>query len=202
MMVILWSKLTIINMHKKFSIFSLRMTLLVMVVLGLNLSLSAQTIQFSLHVASTLDATKDQDMDFQTVIAGTGLNVINLGDTGMGVFAITGDDDLDVIVTMTAPTNLTHTGVSPDVIPFTLKFAYANRGVNDINQAVEVIGSTARFQMRQRESGPAGAPPTPPSAFHTPSQSTAYIYIYGSMNVLFIDSGSYTGTVELSVTYD
>ncbi len=165
-------------------------------------SVLGQTIQFSIHVASSLNATKDQDMDFDTVLSGDGLVSINLGDTGMGVFAITGNEELDVIVTMTAPANLTHTGSSPDVIPFTLNFAYANRGANDVNQAVVVSGTTARFQMRQRESGPAGAPPTPPSGYHTAAEATAYIYIYGSMNVGVIDAGSYSGTVELSVTYD
>ncbi|MBL7027964.1 MAG: hypothetical protein ISR88_05990 [Candidatus Marinimicrobia bacterium] len=176
---------------------------LIFLILSILLAGFAQgQIQFSLHVSSSLDATKDQDMQFETIIAGTGLTQINLGDAGMGVFGITGDDDLDVIVSMSAPANLTHDGVSSDVIPFTLKFAYANRGVNDVNQAVEVIGTSARFQIRQRESGPAGAPPTPPSAFHTPNQSTAYIYIYGSMNVGFIDAGSYSGDVDLTVIYD
>lgn len=170
--------------------------------LGMVMSVSAQTIQFSLHVSSSLDATKDQDMNFDTILAGSGLTEINLGDAGMGIFGITGDDDLDVIVTLTSPANLTHDGISTDVIPFNLKFAYANRGVNDFNQAVEVVGTSARFQIRQRESGPAGAPPTPPSAQHTPNQSVAYIYIYGSMNVGVIDAGSYSGTVDLSVVYD
>ncbi|NQV15367.1 hypothetical protein HQ531_07905 [bacterium] len=164
--------------------------------------LNAQTIQFSIHVSSTLDATKDQDMDFATLIAGSGITQINLGDSGMGVFAITGNEELDVIINLTAPANLTHTGASPDVIPFTLEFAYANKGANDVNQAVVVTGGSARFQLRERVSGPAGAPPTPPSAHHTPAQATAYIYIYGSMNVGFIDAGGYTGNVDLSVTYD
>ncbi|MCF7824530.1 MAG: hypothetical protein K9N35_10215 [Candidatus Marinimicrobia bacterium] len=161
-----------------------------------------QTIQFSVHVASSLDATKDQDMTFETVYAGSGLTQINLGDAGMGVFAITGNEELDVIVDMSAPSNLTNTGSSSDVIPFTMQFAYANRGVNDINQAVVVSGTTARFQLRQRESGPAGTPPTPPSAHHTPAQATAYLYIYGSMNVGLISPGAYTGNVDLTVTYD
>jgi len=170
--------------------------------LGFQLSTSAQTIQFSVHVSSSLNATKDQDMDFATLISGSGLTEINLGDSGMGVFAITGNEELDVIVTMTSAANLHHTGASTDLIPFTLEFAYANRGANDVNQAVVVTGGTARFQMRKRESGPAGAPPTPPSAHHTPTEATAYIYIYGSMNVGVIDGGNYTGNVDLSVTYD
>ncbi len=177
---------------------TLRFAFLFLIVMGVH----AQTIQFSVHVASSLNASKDQDMDFQTVISGSGLQEINLGDAGMGVFAITGNEEMDVIVTMTAPVSLTHTGVSSDVIPFTLKFAYANKGVNDVNQAVEVIGSSVRFQLKERVSGPPGAPPTPPSNAHTANQVTAYIYIYGSMNVGIIDAGSYSGTVNLSVTYD
>ena len=161
-----------------------------------------QTIQFSVNVASSLDATKDQDMSFQTVPAGSGLQEINLGDSGMGVFAITGDEDLDVIVTMTAPSELTHTGASTDVISLTLTFAYANRGENDINHAIEVTGGTARFRMKERSSGPAGPPPTPRSNAYTATQTTAYIYVYGSMNVGVVDAGSYSGTVDLSVTYD
>jgi len=183
-------------------VFCERISIALILCWGLATQLTAQTIQFSVHVASSLNATKDQDMDFATVLSGSGVSQINLGDSGMGVFAITGNEELDVIVTMTAPANLTHTGSSSDVIPFTMNFAYANHGANDINQAVEVTGTTARFQMRERESGPAGVPPTPPSAYHTPATTTAYIYIYGSMNVGVIDAGSYTGTVELSVIYD
>ena len=184
--------------HLKYS----RVVFFLMLTLGGLVQGFGQTIQFSLHVSSTLDATNESDMQFETILSGSGLSEINLGDSGMGVFGITGDDDLDVIVTMTAPANLTHDGASPDVIPFTLKFAYANKGVNDVNQAVEVNSSSVRFQIRNRESGPAGAPPTPPSGFHTPSQSTAYIYIYGSMTVGSIDAGSYSGSVDLSVIYD
>ncbi|MCF7808002.1 MAG: DUF4402 domain-containing protein [Candidatus Marinimicrobia bacterium] len=162
----------------------------------------AQVITFSVHVSSSLNATKDQDMDFGTIISGTGLTEINLGDAGMGVFAITGNEEMDVIVTLTAPANLIHTGASSDVIPFTLNFAYANKGVNDINQAVTSTGGTARFQMRERESGPAGAPPTPPSSHHTPAEATAYLYIYGTLNVGNIDAGTYSADVDLEVIYD
>lgn len=167
-----------------------------------SISVSAQTIQFSVFVSSSLNATKDQDMDLGSVISGSGLTQVNLGDPGMGVFSITGNEELDVIVTLTAPANLTHTGISSDVIPLTLEFAYANKGANDVNQAIVGTGGTARFQLKQRSSGPAGPPPTPAGSHHTPADATAYIYIYGSMNVGNIDAGSYSGVVELSITYD
>lgn len=179
-----------------------RLTYITILMLFVVNSISAQVITFSVHVSSSLNATKDQDMDFGTLIAGTGLTEINLGDAGMGVFAITGNEEMDVIVTLTAPANLTHTGASSDVIPFTLNFAYANKGANDVNQATVGTGGTARFQMRERESGPAGAPPTPPSSHHTPTEATAYLYIYGTLNIGAIDAGTYTADVDLEVLYD
>lgn len=185
---------------KRQSGFSLLIGLLLL--FGMNVSLHAQTIQFSVHVSSSIDAVKDQDMDFDMLTTGSGLHEINLGDSGMGKFAITGNEELDVIVTMTSDPNLEHTGISTDVIPFTLEFAYANRGADDINQAIVATGGVARFQLLKRETGPAGVPPTPPSALHIPTQATAYIYIYGNMTVGSIDPGSYTGNVDLSVIYD
>lgn len=160
-----------------------------------------QTIQFSIYVASNLDATKDQDLDLGMSISGSGTHEVNLGDPGMGVFSIAGNEQLDVIVSMTADAELTNPSTS-HVIPFTLEFAYANRGENNINHAVVGVGGTARFQLRQRESGPPGAPPTPANAGFTPNTATAYIYVYGSMYVGAIDPGTYTGNVNLSVTYD
>ncbi len=160
-----------------------------------------QTINFSIHVASSLDASKDSDMTFPEVMSGDGLTAIDLGDGGMGVFAISGNEELDVEVIMTAPTELTHASLPAYTMPLDLSFAYANRGVNDVNQAVTVSGTTARFQLKERESGPAGAPPTPPNASHTPNIVTAYIYIFGTIDVGSIASGSYGGTVELSVQY-
>ena len=165
-------------------------------------TLLSQTIQFSIHVASSLNATVDQDMTFGELISNSGVNEINLGDAGMGVFAITGNEELDVVVTMSPPANLTRVGNPSDVIPFTLNFAYANKGVNDVNQAIVATGNTARFQMLGRTSGPAGAPPTPPSAHHTPADATAYLYVYGTLTLGSIPAGTYTGMVTIDVVYD
>ncbi len=176
--------------------------LIIALILPMLAQLAAQAIQFSVYVESELNATKQQDLDFQTVVAGQGLTPINLGDPGMGVFSITGNQELDVIVTLDAPTQLTHTGASSDVITFTLQFAYANQGENDINDAILVAGSSTRFPLLNRTTGPANRPPTPPHSNYTPTESTAYIYLYGSMDVGTIDPGEYSGTVTLTVEYD
>lgn len=165
-------------------------------------SLYGQTINFSIHVSSSLNATKDADMTFPQVFAGDGITAIGLGDGGMGVFAISGNAELDVEVTLVAPAQLVHTLYPAQTMALNLQFAYANRGVNDINQATTVSGSTARFQLKERAGGPAGAPPTPPSATHTPEIVTAYLYLFGTIDVQQIASGAYGGTVELYVQYN
>ena len=163
----------------------------------------AQTIQFSIYVEDELSATQESDLDFQQVVAGQGLTQISIGDQGMGVFSITGNEDLDVIVTLTPPVSDQLTQVSgTDVIPFTMDWAYANRGQNDINDATFVTGNSARFRMRARDGGPPGAPPNPQRANYTPENATAYIYIFGSIDVGNISSGQYTGTATLTVEYD
>ncbi|NQU28613.1 MAG: DUF4402 domain-containing protein [Candidatus Marinimicrobia bacterium] len=161
--------------------------------------LFSQSIQFSVYVTSELNATKQQDLDFQDVITNQGFTPINLGDPGMGVFAVTGNHELDVIVTMTAPTDLTD---GSNNIPFTLNFAYANKGVDDINDAILVPSNSIRFQLLEQSNRPTGPPPTPPHSGYIPTESTAYIYIFGSLNIGDVPPGAYSGTVTLTVDYD
>ncbi len=167
----------------------------------LSTNIMAQTINFSVHVASSLSASKDADMTFPGVYPGDGLVNIGLGDGGMGVFSITGNEELDVEVILTVPDSLVHQSFPNSKMGLTLQFAYANKGANDINQAIVASGHTARFQLKERVSGPAGAPPTPPNASHTPNIVTAYIYMFGSIYAGNIASGVYTGNVDLSVNY-
>ena len=163
----------------------------------------SQTIQFSIYVEDELTASQESDMDFDNVVAGQGLTQINIGDQGMGSFSISGNEDLDVIVTLTPPVSNQLTQVSgTDVIPFTLEWAYANHGQNDINDATFVTGNSARFRMKARGGGPPGAPPNPQRANYTPENATAYIYIFGSIDVGSISPGQYTGTATLTVEYD
>jgi len=190
------------NLIRKMILNRFQYALLVMQLLWFVPATNGQTIQFSIYVDSNLDATTEQHLDLGMVIAGSGLNETLLGDAGMGVFSITGNKELDVIVTMTADDSLKHTGASTDGIPFTVEFAYANLGENNVDHAIVATSGSARFQIQRREYGPPGGPPTPPSANYTPPTATAYIYVYGSMNVGYIDPGSYTGNVNLSVVYD
>jgi len=166
----------------------------------------SQTIQFSVYVESELTAANEQDFSFGSTLPGDGLQTIALGDAGMGKISIAGNADLDVIVSLDVPANLTHTGASSDVIPFTMQFAYANHNTDDYATATIVSsGTTARFKIKARDSGgPASAPPDPSKRKSTTisADATAYVYFFGTCTIGTIDTGSYTGTVTLSVNYD
>ena len=93
-------------------------------------------------------------------------------------------------------------------IPFTLQAAYANRGSNNTNQAIIMSVAaniaSAQFPIRYRGNVPPGPPPTPVYEGFNPNlfQETAYLYIYGFVNVGSIDAGSYTSNVTISISYD
>ena len=163
-----------------------------------------QVIQFSIYVDSELTATTEQDLNFgDFIITGQGLTEVNLGDSNMGKFRITGNEEMDIIVTMTAPGNLTRQDGGTDVIPLTLNLAYNNKGVDDSAQAVTIVGSTVRIPMKARVGGrPAGPPPTPPHSGYIPAEVDVFLYIFGDINVGSVAAGSYTATVSITIEYD
>ena len=163
-----------------------------------------QSIQFSIYVDSELTATTEQDLNFgDFIIVGQGLTEVNLGDSNMGKFRITGNEEMDIIITMVAPANLTRQEGGTDVIPLTLNLAYNNKGADNSAQAVTIAGSTVRIPMKARVGGrPAGPPPTPPHSGYIPAEVDVFLYIFGDINVGSVAAGSYTATVSITIEYD
>ncbi|NQV38735.1 MAG: hypothetical protein HQ509_12120 [Candidatus Marinimicrobia bacterium] len=163
-----------------------------------------QAIQFSIYVDSELTATTEQDLNFgDFIVAGQGLTEVNLGDPTMGKFRITGNEEMDIIVTTVVPSNLTESGGGPNLIPLTLNMAYNNKGADNPAQAVTIVGGTARIPMKVRASGhPAGPPPTPPHSEYIPADADVFLYIYGNINIGSVAAGLYTATVSITVEYD
>tara|TARA_R110000868_G_scaffold304437_10_gene565152 strand:- start:26653 stop:27192 length:540 start_codon:yes stop_codon:yes gene_type:complete len=139
---------------------------------------------------------------------------INIPIESAGIVEIVGVKYLDVIVTIMADQGLvvqeacTPTAYIVCDIPYTLQAAYVNRGTNNINQAVniDVSANTASvvIPIKYRGNAPPGPPPTPVYEGYNPAifNETAYIYIYGSIDVGFARAGDYKATITVSVNYD
>lgn len=94
-------------------------------------------------------------------------------------------------------------------IPFTLKAAYSNRSdAPNTGEAVIMTGSpgslSARFPIRSRGNAPPGPPPTPVYEGFNPAIyfKTAYIYIYGNLNVGTHNAGIYSYNLSIEVNYE
>jgi hypothetical protein len=182
----------------------------------LNPQIKAQEIDFgdfsSKYSVSLSELNPAQDLEFGTVIQNEGLKQIDI--LNAKVLMIEGVKYLDVIVDITADNylylgnDIACNGTNTNCIPFTLQAAYANRGSNDTNQAILMqvasnVGS-AQFPIEARGNRPPGPPPTPVYEGYNPAlyNKTAYLYIYGSLNVGNQDAGSYSGEITITVTYD
>lgn len=181
-----------------------------------SVSLKAQEIDFgdfsSKYAVTLSELNPAEDLEFGTVIQNEGVKSIDLVDAK--ILMIEGVKYLDVIVDITADnylfldSDVACNGSNTNCIPFTLQAAYANRGSNNTNQAVLMqIASnvaSAQFPILARGNQPPGPPPTPVYEGYNPAlfNETAYIYIYGSLNVGNVDAGSYSGEITITVSYD
>ncbi|MDZ7771880.1 MAG: hypothetical protein U5K31_03955 [Balneolaceae bacterium] len=169
---------------------------------------TAQEIDFSQFGSYTITLEPVpgyESLDFGSVINGEGNVSVDLGDDpGMAVLSITGVKYLDVVVTITKPDALLpiDPGVT-DEIPFTtLEAAYANHGDNDYLKAKMMGNLQARFPILERQFLPPGPPPDPPIEGVSPPSETAYIYLWGSINVGNVAAGDYSATIDITVEYN
>lgn len=178
--------------------------------------MKAQEINFgkfsSKYSVSITELIPADDLAFGMVIQNEGLKTIDLLDAK--VLMIEGVKYLDVIVDITADNYLyldndvSCNGTNSNCIPFTLQAAYANQGSNNTNQAVlmQVASNvaSAQFPILARGNRPPGPPPTPDFEGYNPAffNETAYLYLYGSINVGNVNAGTYSGQINVTVTYD
>lgn len=163
-------------------------------------SVYAQTISYSSNVA--LSVVKESDLSFGMVYQNQGNVSVLLGDLGVGKFRIDGQKNLDVTVTLTMPASLVNTSDANYTIPYTAQVAYANKGQDNQQQANPFSLPTQTFRIEGRDSGPPQPPPTPQHGTYTGPQGSAWIYLYGTINVQNVKTGTYQGTVSITVTYN
>ena len=176
---------------------------------------SKAQVSFGLFSSDTLELNllAVQELDFGSRVSGQGTVSINLEDEENGLVVpleIVGVAYLDVTVTFPPTIELVQqdTGENtPDVMTLNVRMAYSNRGIEGEDfarsAAVQVpagMGS-ATFQIQSRPGGPPGPPPTPPHAGYKPPTGTAYIYIYGDLDVGQVGAGIYRGDIDIHVQY-
>lgn len=176
-------------------------------------ALPAQEINFSKYDNYSITLTKLSDLDFGYIIANSGLQEINLNSPDISTITIQGVKYLDVTIELDAGTELLLNGNSAfagdasKAIPFTLEAAYANNGQDNTSEAKLININSAnygsvRLPIKQRETIPPGPPPTPPHENYIPPTETAYLYIYGYINVGQVDAGSYFNSLTVTITYN
>ena len=173
---------------------------------------SEAQVSFGLFSSDTLELNfvGIEELDFGPRISGEGTVSINLQEEeGLVVpLEIVGVAYLDVTVTFPPTIELVQQDTdNPDVMTLNVRMAYSNRGIDGEDfarsAAVEVpagMGSVT-FQIQRRPGGPPGPPPTPPHAGYKPPTGTAYIYIYGDLEVGQVSAGTYLGDIDINVQY-
>jgi len=162
----------------------------------------------------TVGELNNDELDFGQVVSGSGIHSIDI--TNGKVITITGVKYLDVIVQVDAANSLylngnaAHAGDSQKAIPLTLQAAYSNKaGTPNVGQAKFITNITnnsfiTQFPILERQSQPPGPPPPPPTNAFDQSkvEETAYLYLYGSINVGNVDAGSYSSQITVTINYD
>jgi len=172
----------------------------------------AQRISFGLYtsddiVLTPLNSGELNFNDNQHVILSGETVTVNLTDNAAAILTIEGRADLDITVTIDAPTTLDLDVTNK--IPLAIRFAYSNTGATtDITaraSAIEVPAgfTSATFPIKRRTSGLPTPPPTPDQVGYTGPQGTTYLFMYGTLGQVptNISAGNYTGNINIHVEY-
>lgn len=175
----------------------------------------AQEIDFGQYGNYTLTISEltGNDLDFGVVIRDSGLYSVGINNSK--IISITGVEYLDVIVDVTAQNELYlngnqgNAGNPQKAIPFTLQAAYANNaGTPTMGRAKFITVSNnsfiKQFPILERQSQSPGPPPPPPTNEFEQSQveETAYLYLFGAINVGRVNAGSYYSDITITINYD
>lgn len=168
---------------------------LVAMIILLPIAAQAQFLRLTFEIESELVAEEMTSLYFGEVVPNTGVLRIELGDPDMGTYAITGPQNLTVDINLDIPEYLELEGEEALQVPMNLEVAYANRNENTVDHALPVTEGVARFPIHA-EASPQLSPDDPvPSA-------TAYLYVYGEIEVGDIPTGTYEAEVFMAVEYE
>lgn len=162
-----------------------------LVFLCLPAAANSQTVQFSMKVQPELEVEVLQNLNFGTVVTNSGVQRVNMGDSGMGVFKIKALATQHALLVLHAPDSLTISEPNQKTgIPFNVYAAYsASRG--NYNGAEIFKDRSVWISF-----GSGGL-----QDIDAPEWEEGYVYIFGDIEIGNISQGIYSGTLTLSVEY-
>lgn len=161
-----------------------------------------QTLAFNIDAPPDLEVSVYSDgiLDFGNLMQNQGTVQIPLEDANTEIISITGFLFRRVHVTITPPPALQLN--ASNSLPYTLRAAYANNGEENKSQAELFNDNTASFRIYNVSGGPppwAGGGNGPGNGIGNLFQQTAYVYIYGDIEVGPVQAGTYNGIINISV---
>lgn len=147
------------------------------------------SVNVSLSGADELVVQALEPLEFGGLLVDSGIEQVIGTDPRAGAFSITGASKRNITVTL-PPGPIALISENNDELIYTRKAAYRNDGVlnNDPAGATEFVGNSATFRVLSTRGGPS-------------VQETAFVWIYGDIDVLNIPAGNYTATFTLTAEY-
>lgn len=147
----------------------------------------AQFIDLQLNVDPEITAQTEQPLDFGEITTNSGRRMIELGDTGMGIFSITALENQLLLVTLDKPTELRHSNSGIDeTIPLELFSRYGFSAQNH-EDSTPLPDATSTIRV---EPNPDPGP-----------WNSIYIFMYGAVDIGDVPDGTYDNEIVLSVEY-
>tara|TARA_R110002096_G_scaffold39845_4_gene108681 strand:+ start:4280 stop:4807 length:528 start_codon:yes stop_codon:yes gene_type:complete len=161
--------------------------------LVVNTSTSAQFINLNINIEPELSVTVEQNLNFGTLVANSGLHNIPLGAINSGVYSIRAYHTQNIYITLNSPDFLINeSSNSTDRIPITLNAAFNNSGVDNQKLATTLENNTGYFPVHKPSS----------SNLKTDVWQALFLYMFGTIDVGNIANGIYSGQVVLFIEYD
>lgn len=151
---------------------------------------TAQYVNVQIDIRAEVDADVRQPLDFGTMVSNSGTYRIEPGNPDMGVFAIRVMQAQSMLFNLQLPDSLVHTGTDTDArIPISLEAAYIGFGEDDFSRAIPMRTPYEEVVMSL---------PDDPSH----EWATAFIYLYGEIDIGDIPEGNYHGEIILNIEYE
>jgi hypothetical protein len=152
---------------------------------------NGQFLNFQIDIEAELSTTVERPLDFGTLIINSGPNTIELGDPRMGIFRIDALRTQKILMSLEVPEYLRQEfGPESARIPVELFAAFSNFGEENWRTAQPFRTPLQEIIIESPQDNPEAI------------WSSAYIYIYGMIDIGTIPEGVYTGDIVLSIIYE